>query len=412
MRTLPKLLMGAAALDQCRRSRRYGSQLPRDDRLPAGRVGVERIFYTGDTPPQVTLPAASPVAYAADPFVVMQRISAEMDRETAAMMGQADAMMVDPMATAPLGAPDHLMTVNMGDLPTAARSYSFVSTMSGNGVCSRSVQITSRGDGARLTVVNLHILHGNCAAVPARRRHRPCGSPWILAAGPLAPNADRNSCGLAPRPRPNRGCNRSARRPTDSHKTGSCCNCNDPGAGVSFTRPGREECPCPHPCHHLAEAAPGQRHGAATTAAGMIIAAAAVVAPLGVAQAGARLSSRTCGLSRSSSGLLPSAVPYTLGCVRCACQPEATARSSRRGTRDRRADGFRLSRRSPSGQTVAGDRPGHSLLRGRHQEGIAGGHTELGEQFFRKGRRRGRADVFQVEDVHELVSVAPGATIT
>ena len=132
-------------------------------RLPDG--GVERIFYTGDTPPQVTFPAPSPVAYAADPFVIMQRISAEMDRESAAMMGQADAMMVDPMATAPLGTPDRLMTVNLGDLPAGARGYSFVSTMSGNGVCSRSVQITSRGDGAKPTVVT-HT-SGDCAAVPA-----------------------------------------------------------------------------------------------------------------------------------------------------------------------------------------------------------------------------------------------------
>jgi inner membrane transporter RhtA len=55
----------------------------------------------------------------------------------------------------------------------------------------------------------------------------------------------------------------------------------------------------------------GQRHGAATTAAGMIIAA-ALVAPVGIAQAGARLLQPDVLALGLAVGLLSSAVPYTL----------------------------------------------------------------------------------------------------
>jgi hypothetical protein len=84
------------------------------------------------------------------------------------MLGHADAVLSDPMATTPLISPDRLMQANLGKmtgLPAGVRGYSIVSTISGNGVCSRSVEISSRGDGAKPTV--LTHTSGDCAGAQA-----------------------------------------------------------------------------------------------------------------------------------------------------------------------------------------------------------------------------------------------------
>jgi hypothetical protein len=150
MRTFPKLLIGAVAAVAIAGVAMAAVTHTRvlTVRLPGG--GVERIFYTGDTAPRVAFAAASPAGFA-DPFVMMERISAEMD----------------PLATAQLIRPDRLMAANLGEmarLPAGASGYSFVSTMSGSGVCSRSVEITSRGDGGKPVVVT-HTA-GDCAEAP------------------------------------------------------------------------------------------------------------------------------------------------------------------------------------------------------------------------------------------------------
>jgi hypothetical protein len=166
MRTFPKLLIGAVAAVAIAGVAMAAVTHTRvlTVRLPGG--GVERIFYTGDTAPRVAFAAASPAGFA-DPFVMMERISAEMDRETAVMLGQGGAITIDPLATAQLIRPDRLMAANLGEmarLPAGASGYSFVSTMSGSGVCSRSVEITSRGDGGKPVVVT-HTA-GDCAEAP------------------------------------------------------------------------------------------------------------------------------------------------------------------------------------------------------------------------------------------------------
>ena len=105
--------------------------------LPGG--GVEQIRYTGDDTPRVViapsgvLPSGVAGAMSFDPFSTIERISAMMDQQAAAMLRQMDDM----------------TRVTIPDVPQGSSGYSFVSTMSGRGVCSRSVRITfSSGDAA------------------------------------------------------------------------------------------------------------------------------------------------------------------------------------------------------------------------------------------------------------------------
>jgi len=126
--------------------------------LPNG--GIAKIRYAGDVPPQVTvspdpLPIASfaamPSLFDFDaPFAELRRISAEMDRQAAQMMREA--------AVLSSGSPQIIETA-LRDMPAGTQSYTFVSTQSGHGVCTRSVQITSTGNGAPKVVRNSS---GNC----------------------------------------------------------------------------------------------------------------------------------------------------------------------------------------------------------------------------------------------------------
>ena len=120
-------------------------------RMPGG--GVEQIQYTGNVAPRVFLvPAGRMVALpmmAPDPFATLERISAMMDREAASMQRQVTVM---PRSAA-FGSP-------VFGLPPGASGYSFASTLSGNGVCTRSVQITYDGGNAAPKVVSS--TSGNC----------------------------------------------------------------------------------------------------------------------------------------------------------------------------------------------------------------------------------------------------------
>ena len=127
--------------------------------LPGG--GVEQIQYTGDVAPQVVLvparrmvtgPVVAPLVRI-DPFVELERISALMDQQAAAMMRQVE----------------NLQGGMIQKLPPGASGYSFVSTMSGNGVCTRSVQITYNGSTAPPRMVSS--TSGDCG--PDRRQQAP-----------------------------------------------------------------------------------------------------------------------------------------------------------------------------------------------------------------------------------------------
>ena len=119
-----------------------------DVRLPDG--GVAHIRYVGDTPPTVNFASAptplsifapaSEVFGPASPFAAMERISEVMDR-------QADALLRDGNVSGLTSGGPGLTQVDLGKLPPGAQGFSMVSTLTGGGVCTRSVQYRSPGDG-------------------------------------------------------------------------------------------------------------------------------------------------------------------------------------------------------------------------------------------------------------------------
>lgn len=131
--------------------------------LPGGRV--EQIHYAGAIPPRV---AITPGFVALDDFVplatmpsfaMFDRISAQTNLEAAAMLRQAEAL-----ASTPVFAPRRLSAAALHHMPAGSESYSLIATMSGNRVCSESVQITSRGSGRAPRVVRHE--SGDCGALP------------------------------------------------------------------------------------------------------------------------------------------------------------------------------------------------------------------------------------------------------
>jgi hypothetical protein len=142
--------------------------------LPDG--SQEQIRYVGDTPPQVRLqPGLAAVADPfgpASPFALMRQISAQMDREAAAMFQQA-AVMPGPGFMRP----DGLMQVDLGRLPPGVQGYEMVSTVTGSGVCTKTVRYTASDRGQPPKVLTSS--SGACDGAPDRQ------------GGPTAVGADR-----------------------------------------------------------------------------------------------------------------------------------------------------------------------------------------------------------------------------
>lgn len=134
-------------------------------KMPDGTV--ERIRYTGDVPPRlvfvpvqrIRLPARIADEALVDPFLSFDRIFAEMNRRSDAMLRQAAAMGAKARAT-----PGHVTTISTGSLPPGAVHYSAYTVTTSQGACSRSVQISSQGEGKPAKVVTQ--ASGNCAAAP------------------------------------------------------------------------------------------------------------------------------------------------------------------------------------------------------------------------------------------------------
>jgi hypothetical protein len=138
------------------------------ERMPDG--SVVKIWYAGEAPPVVRygLPPAPGLApfdqrFAADPAIArLDRIAAALDRQAAAML-QGPAMQRGPVDQAGLA------PIDAGDTPAGVRSFSVVSTLTGSGVCTRSVEYDSMGDGKPPKVI-AHTSSG-CSrrdAAPAR----------------------------------------------------------------------------------------------------------------------------------------------------------------------------------------------------------------------------------------------------
>lgn len=133
--------------------------------LPDG--SIARIDYQGDVAPKVTVtPALNFVPvhwidpFAAAPFALFDRIAADMDRQTEMMMQQVRSHQLP--STAGDGKID---LASFKAMPAGTVSYSFVSTDSGQGTCSRSVQVTSYGPRQQPKVVSTS--SGSCRDMPA-----------------------------------------------------------------------------------------------------------------------------------------------------------------------------------------------------------------------------------------------------
>lgn len=150
-------------------------------RLPDG--SLERIHYTGDQPPDVSFsdpfdavfaPAGGPFGIGS-PFAEMERISAAMDRETAAMLREASRL--DGQA---FDNPDRL-SVDFRHLPRGVQGYSVIQTLSGDHVCTRSMEYFSQGPGKPPRIETK--TSGNCSASQQKPwhtaipSHRPA-NPW------------------------------------------------------------------------------------------------------------------------------------------------------------------------------------------------------------------------------------------
>ncbi len=128
--------------------------------LPGG--AVETISYTGNVAPKVSI-AGNPLSAGGflpmgsmfptnSAFAELDRISAAMDRRAALMMRQAEDLTAGTAANTPLEAA-------FGRMPAGGQAYSFVSTMSGNNVCMRSVHVTYQGGKRQVASSS----SGNCA---------------------------------------------------------------------------------------------------------------------------------------------------------------------------------------------------------------------------------------------------------
>jgi hypothetical protein len=138
-------------------------------RLPDG--SLERIRYAGDRPPQIRFDSQPDSGlfdpfWPSAPFADLDLISAAMDREAAAMMQQADSMMQ--------ASPGNPTDVGLNRLPSGMQGYSMVSTMSGNGVCTRSVRYFSGADGKPQIESSTS---GNCSAGKAAGAPLPIKAP-------------------------------------------------------------------------------------------------------------------------------------------------------------------------------------------------------------------------------------------
>jgi len=172
MRTLPKIL-GACAILALAGSAAWAASGATQHRLtvwlPGG--GSEVITYSGDVAPKVSFTAGDfgPASFwspggwdamAFDHALPIDRIAAAMDANLASMIRQADAMMAMPVM---VPAFNGVTEADLKALPPGSQSYSVISTMNGNNVCTRSVQITESGQGKAQVVRHSS---GNCAAVP------------------------------------------------------------------------------------------------------------------------------------------------------------------------------------------------------------------------------------------------------
>lgn len=169
MRSIPKILIGGvAAVTLAGLAGLAGARIMTahvmDVRLPDG--SVTRIHYVGDTPPTVRFVpaqmAAPMLSLASDPFgpnapfLALERMSEAMDQQAAAMFQAANA------AAAPALAGSTLTPIDVARLPPGVHGFAMVSTTSGDGFCTRSIQYQASAPGATPRVLTR--ASGDCGA--------------------------------------------------------------------------------------------------------------------------------------------------------------------------------------------------------------------------------------------------------
>ena len=133
--------------------------------LPGG--GVETVEYTSK-PRMIFQPVMAhrvadpwaddffwPASFGMPSFVDFSRIAAQMDAQMTAMMRQAELLTHLPQGQA-------LNQAVLKDLPPGTTSFSYVSTSTGNGVCTQVTRITRGADDAKPQVVSQTL--GNCGS--------------------------------------------------------------------------------------------------------------------------------------------------------------------------------------------------------------------------------------------------------
>lgn len=126
--------------------------------LPDG--SIARVEYQGEIAPRVIVAPARNlhmirfVPVEADPFAMFDRIAAAMNRQSDLMMRHMLALQSQP------DAPGEINLAGFGPLPAGTVSYRYMSTSTGAGGCSRSIEVTSLGSGQKPKVVSRS--SGNC----------------------------------------------------------------------------------------------------------------------------------------------------------------------------------------------------------------------------------------------------------
>lgn len=129
--------------------------------LPDGLVA--RVEYQGDVAPKVTVEQRIPELAArwshatSAPFTMLDRISADMDRQMDVMFRQVRTLDSLPDSEAAL-----VNWASTQAVPAGATRYSYFATSNGKGFCARTVQIIS--DGAQQKPKVISSTSGDCAA--------------------------------------------------------------------------------------------------------------------------------------------------------------------------------------------------------------------------------------------------------
>ena len=133
--------------------------------LPNG--GTERIEYTGEAPQVVFAPApfawpwAAPIDFwTPPPFSSFERMSADIDRQMAALFNDERTLFASP----PM-----LADTTLANIPPGTLSTTWISTSFGNGFCTRVTQISKTSSEAKPEIVSRE--SGDCGSKsPAKSR--------------------------------------------------------------------------------------------------------------------------------------------------------------------------------------------------------------------------------------------------